>query len=368
MARTPSTESIKLGELVSIFLRGKTWYANYQVNGKQHRVSLKTRNKHAALRKAHELETQILAGQSPRKVLKMLVSDVQRELLENLKHKKRAASTLSHYNTALTSLVGVCATQNLSNIAQVDLRLVDDFANVLRKAGLSEKTVSDKLSVVRSLVLFAYRRGYLDRNPLAGLRIKKPKCAPQPYWEWDQVQAILRSTPALHCELFTLLAYTGMRIGEALHLEWSDVDFKNNVIHIRVKEYWQPKSGESRMVPMTGAVAQALKKLSQTQSWVFARAVTRKYGRPCTAATAARSALDALRSVLKQLGLPGRLHTFRHSFITYVLIQGEPEAVVRRWVGHVDPAIIRLYTHVGDRIAVSRLNQLFAEVPGGAPM
>ena len=30
---------------------------------------------------------------------------------------------------------------------------------------------------------------------------------------------------------------------------------------------------------------------------------------------------------------------------------GVPEAVVRGWVGHVDPEILRLYTHVSDDVS-----------------
>ena len=61
-----------------------------------------------------------------------------------------------------------------------------------------------------------------------------------------------------------------------------------------------------------------------------------------------RRALIHLKKALARLGLPGHLHTFRHSFISYWLLQRTPEVIVRKWVGHVDSEIIKLYTHVID--------------------
>lgn len=64
-----------------------------------------------------------------------------------------------------------------------------------------------------------------------------------------------------------------------------------------------------------------------------------------------RRALSALKRVVKRLELTGHLHTFRHTFVSQALMRGVPEPVVREWVGHVDPEIIRLYTHVSDDLS-----------------
>src|SRR5687767_7762159 len=52
-----------VGEYVRIYRRGKVWYANHQAGRKQHRVSLKTTNKKAALRKALRIDTELVTGQ-----------------------------------------------------------------------------------------------------------------------------------------------------------------------------------------------------------------------------------------------------------------------------------------------------------------
>jgi integrase len=73
-----------------------------------------------------------------------------------------------------------------------------------------------------------------------------------------------------------------------------------------------------------------------------------------------RRLLDALKKVLKTLRLPGKIHTFRHFFISNALLNGTPEVVVKKWVGHVDQRIIEMYSHVhdeADQAAMQRLVQ-----------
>lgn len=75
-----------------------------------------------------------------------------------------------------------------------------------------------------------------------------------------------------------------------------------------------------------------------------------------------RRVSQALKMAFKTLDLPGHLHTFRHAFISQALTRGVPEGVVRSWVGHVDPAMIRLYTHVSDEVSRRYVEQFASAV------
>ena len=71
-----------------------------------------------------------------------------------------------------------------------------------------------------------------------------------------------------------------------------------------------------------------------------------------------RRALSALKRVLAKIKIDGKLHTFRHAFISRCLTNGIEEAVVRSWVGHVDPSIMRLYTHITSKVSQDRIKHL----------
>jgi integrase len=213
------------------------------------------------------------------------------------------------------------------------------------------------LVLIRQLVNFAIGRNLLVADPLKGLKLGKAPSASQPWWTRPQVEAILAKTLPRYRPYFVFLAETGARSGEAIWLRWEDIDFDANVVQIRAKEDWRPKTGDERAVPMSPALQAALCRLSKSSGWVFTSPPSAK--RPVTGRQIdGRRALSHLKNVLKKLGLPGHQHTFRHSFISNSLTAGVPQAVVRQWVGHVDDRIIRTYTHIADSVSQEQMQRL----------
>ena len=118
-----------------------------------------------------------------------------------------------------------------------------------------------------------------------------------------------------------------------------------------------PKTGDERAVPISPKLVMLLRRLPRRGRWVLAAMTTNKCpleGRQI----AERRALVALKRVLSKLGIEGKLHSFRHSFISRCLTAGIEEAVVRSWVGHVDPSIMRLYTHITSNVSQERIKLL----------
>jgi integrase len=224
--------------------------------------------------------------------------------------------------------------------------------------------------VLRQLVNFALSRGLLATDPLQGLKLKKPKPAPQPCWAPAEVERILAASPEPERSVFLTLAETGLRIGELQHLTWEDVDLGRNVLHVRPKDGWRPKTGDQRAIPMTARVRSVLERLPRRGRWVFCARPSGKYPRG-DHQVSERRLLAALKRVLGAVGLEGHLHTFRHAFISHALTQGIPEAIVRQWVGHVDAEVLKLYTHIADAASQAAMQRLEGSgkkglQPGGA--
>ncbi len=122
------------------------------------------------------------------------------------------------------------------------------------------------------------------------------------------------------------------------------------------------------MVPMTPRVGKLLRKKvagSRAGDWVFTAHVSANH--PQTGRRLSeRRLLSALTRITERLKLPGHLHTFRHTFISLALMNRVPEAVVRSWVGHVDPEILRHYTHVFDDRSQSEMSRI-AGIPAKEP-
>lgn len=68
--------------------------------------------------------------------------------------------------------------------------------------------------------------------------------------------------------LLQLLKETGLRIGEALKLEWKDLDFEHNIIYVNETE----KSGKPRVFKISDKLVSMLKKLDENSNKVFGKA------------------------------------------------------------------------------------------------
>jgi integrase len=229
-------------------------------------------------------------------------------------------------------------------------------------AKAKSKTTHNDVVLIKQLVNFAVRRKMIRENPLADLKLSKPKRTPQPFWTRDQVELILKTTSPRYKALFHFLADSGTRISEACWLTWKDVNLADEVVHIRAKDGWQPKSGDERVIHLSEDLHRVLSTLPRAAAWVFTATATARYP-AADRQISARRALAHLKTVLKKVGLPGHLHTFRHSFVSHALISGAEPSVVQEWVGHVDPEIMKVYTHIADQHSRKVMRKILPGTP-----
>jgi integrase len=54
----------------------------------------------------------------------------------------------------------------------------------------------------------------------------------------------------------------------------------------------------------------------------------------------------------------GRLHSFRHFFVSQAFLGGASEGEIREWVGHADSKMLEHYRHLGRKDALRRMEQI----------
>lgn len=54
----------------------------------------------------------------------------------------------------------------------------------------------------------------------------------------------------------------------------------------------------------------------------------------------------------------GRLHSFRHFFVSQAFLGGASEGEIREWVGHADSKMVEHYRHLGRKDALRRMEQI----------
>jgi integrase len=145
------------------------------------------------------------------------------------------------------------------------------------------------------------------------------------------------------------VAYTGVRIEEALFLEWSDIEWDVGVANISFKiEHGLKTDGSENPIGLSDdliSVLQAWQRL-QTCNWVFPN----KWKRPWTGGSRGDKPLDHLKKLAKRAGIEhANWKMFRHTLTTHGKQWfGLTEEQVRAQLRHTTTETQRHYTH-GDK-------------------
>ena len=361
--RRAGREYERIGERVSIFLNGRVWYGNWQEGPKQHRKSLGTRNHDVARQRARALEAQ-LSGALPRQTGTFDIAAAVQAYLDVQESNDRAAKTMVKYRDVLNRFAAHCRDAGVRLMHAISVQTIDEFAVRRRRDGMAAKTVYTELTIVRQWLNFAVSRRILAASPVAGTKLVKPKPGPREYWRQEQLDAIVDAAKGPYKAAYLLMAETGMRIGEVVHLTHDDLTLNGPtpVAHIRPTEVvrgarpWRPKNGEERAVPLSPRAVAMLRELPRRRRWV----IDRMDGTATTADLPAndRHILAYLKTVLAKLGFEGTNHKFRHSFCTIAVLAGVDFFTLRRWVGHIDEEALKIYVHIADEQAQVTMRQL----------
>ena len=290
-------------------------------------------------------------------------------------------SQQSSYRTMLNKYVlPEFGDRNLRAIRAADLQR---FINTFEKQSASQITMA--LSVLRGVFGAAFADRILDIDPT--LRLMRPvhtqpkeRRALTPD-ECARIEDTIRTQP--RSEYLAVLYYTGMRPGEARGLQWGDIDWTADMIHIqRDLDYVTNTVGDlktkaaDRYVPLVPQLRDVLLPL---RDFPTAPVVCTERGKTISSASAARlwlrlmiasglaerlpegstgySSTD-LRAQYKALITP---HMLRHNFITMCWDQGMDVQLVAKIVGHADIKVtMAIYTHLNKTHIADAASQVAA--------
>jgi len=110
------------------------------------------------------------------------------------------------------------------------------FTITKSKTTLSPKTLAHYLSFVSDVMQYAVRFDMIQDNPCRRVTIPSGPKEARDIYSLEEAQRFLDSlenAPTKYRAFFTLAIYGGLRRGEILGLEWSDLDFQNQIIRIQ---------------------------------------------------------------------------------------------------------------------------------------
>jgi integrase/recombinase XerC len=256
-------------------------------------------------------------------------------------------STRRAYRTDLEQFAAWLRSRRLE-LDDVDVRVLSDYVADLgrRRPKLAPATIGRKLSAVRALLRSALGPA---RVPDASLAPKRPRRLPSAP-KTAEVDALLdgleRDGPlGLRNRALVELVYSaGLRSAEAVGLDLQDVDFDQELVHVR------GKGGKERTVPLGEEAALRLGRYLRDGRPQLAAA-------GCAARGAAGGAENAVfisargrrldTSTLRRL--TPNPHRLRHAFATHLLEGGADLRVIQELLGHSSLSTTQIYSHVDGR-------------------
>ncbi|MDH6410054.1 integrase [Aurantimicrobium minutum] len=241
---------------------------------------------------------------------------------------------------------------------------IDELLEKLKSQGYSESTIRNLYAVLNSILDGARRDELIAVNPIR--EVRRPRVSKQEakHLSPESVRLLLDASVGSRYEtLLRLIAATGLRRGEAIGLEWSDIQFEKKLMQIRFTvsrvqgklHKSTPKTSNSRReIPLSDGLIQLLKTHRKNQNTERLMAGDKWLDNGLVFSTELgglidpRNLLRVFTNAAKAAGLEKvSLHTLRHSAATAMLNTGTPMHVVSRILGHSSISItVDTYGHI----------------------
>lgn len=229
-------------------------------------------------------------------------------------------------------------------IEKTDYLLLRKYMAGLKEKNMRQKTISRKISCLRSFFRFLCREGYLKSNPVLTLMSpKREKRLPIFLTEDEMTQLI--EAPRQDNELglrdraiFETLYSTGMRVSELVGLSIADVDFISGVLKV------MGKGKKERLLPIGDKAIDAIRKYLDKRSKQADALFLNKNHKRITD----RGIRNILSRYIKSLSMKKGIspHKIRHSFATHLLNRGADLRSVQELLGHANISTTQIYTHL----------------------
>lgn len=265
---------------------------------------------------------------------------------------------------------------------------------------MKTNTIKKVDTVLRGMLTQAVKNEILLKNPCNSVEIPKTEKEERRVLTLEEQEEFLQYVRTharwrKYNTLFTVALATGLRIGELLALNWSDIDFSNKTItvtktlqYLKNKETGKfenlmqtPKTKTSkRTIPLLDSLIFILKKYRREQQAIIEKmgdkwnplekdgfrelVFTTEFGRPfdrCSINRVITSVVEEINET-RDKGQPFEdftPHTLRHTFATRCFENGIPPKVVQGYLGHATLQMtMDLYTHVMEETKTEEIKKL----------
>ncbi|MGY5451241.1 tyrosine recombinase XerC [Agarivorans sp. MS3-6] len=262
--------------------------------------------------------------------------------------RRYSPATISSYQRSLLQHQKLLNELGCQSWQSVDSQILRGVLVKLKTAGLSPRSMANKLSALRSFFNYLLGQQIVPLNPVIGISAPKQSKPLPKNLDIDSIEQLLSldSSDLVSCRdlaMMELLYASGIRLAELVSLNVSDIDFEQQQLLVT------GKGNKQRLVPFGSKAEQALKHwLKQRRLLVMDEAEPAVFVSVRQQRISHRTVQKRLQHWAQQMQLSSTLHPhkLRHSFATHLLESSGDLRVVQELLGHANLSTTQVYTHL----------------------
>ncbi|MGE5704868.1 MAG: tyrosine recombinase XerC [Clostridia bacterium] len=274
--------------------------------------------------------------------------------------KNASHHTVNHYVADIHEFVAFMKQHQMNSLDAVSSMHGRSYLARLAQNGLKRRSISRKLSSLRSFFRFLMREGVMAQNPFQSVSTPKVEKKLPSFLYPLEVERLLNAADektALGQRdrlIFELLYASGIRVSELVTLKVNAINLSMGVALVF------GKGAKERYVPIGSYALEAIRTyLSSGRPQLLAGKQDSGFlllnyrGEPLSDRSVRRIVDKYVEETALHLSISP--HTFRHTFATHMLNAGADLRTVQELLGHVNISTTQIYTHV----TKERLRQVY---------
>ncbi len=263
--------------------------------------------------------------------------------------KRYSDHTSTSYLDDIHNLINFLDNEQFGDLLSVSPRIARFYTATLHEK-YSPKSISRKISSVRSLYNFLVKEDILDENPFLDIELPKQEKKLPKFIYPEEIENIFKSvdtSSSLGVRNYLILEFlygTGVRVSELCNVKLNDIDYFENTCLIH------GKGSKDRIVPLHGRLINEIGDYVITTRKDLLKKKESKYlflnhrGDTITP----RGVRMVINKIMLSSGESLKIspHTLRHTFATHLLNNGADLRSVQELLGHTHLSSTQIYTKV----------------------
>ncbi len=241
----------------------------------------------------------------------------------------------------------------------IDAQMIEAYKAKRVKDGLKPRSINKELAILRFMLNKAVEWKYLKDTPYKKIRMLKPANNPVKFLTTEEIDKLMECASIWLKPILIVLRNTGLRTHELLNLRFSDINWDKKTLLVRSE-----KTNNFRVIPMNEELYLVMQWLKDNYPHpntdkVLPRGENQKEYIFCYPNG---SKVEAFKKSFYSACMKARIkaspHTLRHSFASYLVMNGVDLVSVKELLGHTQISTTMMYAHLSPSYKANTVEKL----------